>query len=280
MPRAGSSPATAGCWRRRRSGLAEVPTIELPHLSEAQKRALRIADNKIALGAGWDLELLKLELGELAVLDVDLDLALTGFSSGEIDVILKGPADPEDEVIPAVPASPRPGPATSGSSASTASAAATAATSAFLQAVVGDGAAIDAAFLDPPYNVRINGHANAKGRHREFAMASGEMSEAAFRTFLVRDARRLRRRCRATARCTSSAWTGGTSRTSRRSAVRSTASSSTSASGTSPTPAWARSTARSTSWSSSTGSARRRTSTPSSSAGTAATAPTSGTMPR
>jgi ParB-like chromosome segregation protein Spo0J len=84
--------------------MAEVPAIVLPHLSEAQRRALRIADNKIALGAGWDLELLKLELGELAVLDVDLDLALTGFSSGEIDVILKGSADPEDEVIPAVPA--------------------------------------------------------------------------------------------------------------------------------------------------------------------------------
>ena len=50
--------------------------------------------------------------------------------------------------------------------------------------MVGDGAAVDAAFLDPPYNVRINGHANAKGRHREFAMASGEMSEAAFRAFL------------------------------------------------------------------------------------------------
>src|SRR3546814_9204891 len=50
---------------------------------------------------------------------------------------------------------------------------------AFLQAVIGDGALIDAAFLDPPYNVRINGHANAKGRHREFAMASGEMTDAA-----------------------------------------------------------------------------------------------------
>ena len=54
----------------------------------------------------------------------------------------------------------------------------------FLRAVVGDGAAVDAAFLDPPYKVRINGHANAKGRHREFVMASGEMSEDAFRTFL------------------------------------------------------------------------------------------------
>jgi hypothetical protein len=58
-------------------GMTEVPTIVLPHLSDAQKRALRIADNKIALGAGWDLDLLKLELTELAVMDVDLDLALS-----------------------------------------------------------------------------------------------------------------------------------------------------------------------------------------------------------
>src|SRR5215207_4503337 len=55
-------------------GMAEVPTIELAGLSEAQKRALRLADNKIALNAGWDLDLLRIELGELAALDVDLDL--------------------------------------------------------------------------------------------------------------------------------------------------------------------------------------------------------------
>ena len=54
----------------------------------------------------------------------------------------------------------------------------------FLSKVIGDDAAIDAAFLDPPYNVRISGHANAKGRHREFAMASGEMTDEAFRVFL------------------------------------------------------------------------------------------------
>ena len=47
-------------------GMTEVPTIVLPHLSEAQKRALKIADNRIALGAGWDLDLLKVELDELA----------------------------------------------------------------------------------------------------------------------------------------------------------------------------------------------------------------------
>jgi ParB-like chromosome segregation protein Spo0J len=59
----------------RAMGLAEVPVIQLCGLSEAQKRALRIADNKIALNAGWDMEILRLELGELASLDVTIDLA-------------------------------------------------------------------------------------------------------------------------------------------------------------------------------------------------------------
>ena len=150
----------------------------------------------------------------------------------------------------------------------------------FLRRVVGEGAQIDAAFLDPPYNVKINGHANANGRHREFAMASGEMSEAAFRTFLAETL-------------------GACAAVSRDGAVhfvcmdwrhmddcrrvwppRSMATFSTSASGTRATPAWARSTAPSTRWCSSTASARRRTSMRSSSAGTAATAPTSGTMRR
>src|SRR5438128_6730028 len=79
-------------------GLAEVPVITLSGLSEIQKRALRIADNKIALNAGWDLEILQLELGELASIDIDIDPTLTGFSTGEIDVILTSDADPDDEV--------------------------------------------------------------------------------------------------------------------------------------------------------------------------------------
>src|ERR1700734_1044707 len=77
----------------RAMGLTEVPTIVLSGLSEAQKRALRIADNKIALNAGWDLEILQVELGELASLDVEIDPTLTGFSTGEIDVILATAAD-------------------------------------------------------------------------------------------------------------------------------------------------------------------------------------------
>ena len=80
-------------------GLAEVPTIYIPRLSETHKRALRIADNKIALGAGWDLDVLKMELTELGSLDLDFDLSVTGFSTGELDVLLNGSADPDDEVI-------------------------------------------------------------------------------------------------------------------------------------------------------------------------------------
>ena len=70
--------------------MAEVPTIELVGLTDAQKRALRLADNKIALGAGWDLDLLNGELAELSALNFDLDLTLTGFSTGELNVLLSG----------------------------------------------------------------------------------------------------------------------------------------------------------------------------------------------
>jgi hypothetical protein len=165
-------------------GLAEVPTIELAGLTDPQKRALRLADNKIALGAGWDLEVLKLELGELAVMDMDIDLTLTGFATGEIDVMLNGKVDPEEEVIPAVRATPRTRLGDIWVLGEHRIGCGDGRDPAFLRAVVGDGA-VDTAFLDPPYNVKINGHANAKGRHREFAMASGEMSEAAFRAFLA-----------------------------------------------------------------------------------------------
>ncbi len=169
----------------KKLGLAEVPVITLDGLTDAQKKALRLADNKIALNAGWDLEILKLELDELGTLDIDFDLSLTGFSSGEIDVILRTANDPDDEIIPAVPQQPRTifgdiwvlGEHRLGC--------ADGRDIDFLRRVVGEGTAIDAAFLDPPYNVRINGHANATGRHREFAMASGEMSTTEFRKFLV-----------------------------------------------------------------------------------------------
>ena len=166
-------------------GLAEVPTILLEGLSEPQKKALRLADNKIALNAGWDLEILKLELTDLATIDIDFDLTLTGFSSGEIDVAFKAANDPGDEVIPAVPAEPRTKLGDVWVLGDHRIGCGDGRDVAFLRKVVGEGSSIDAAFLDPPYNVKINGHANAAGRHREFAMASGEMSETAFRQFLA-----------------------------------------------------------------------------------------------
>ncbi len=165
----------------RELGLADVPVIQLAGLTEAQKRALRLADNKIALNAGWDIEILKLELADLSLPEIEIDLGLTGFSSGEIDVLLKEPNDPDDEVVPAVPIEPRTRPGDIWQLGEHRIGCGDGRDLEFLRQVLGDGATVDAAFLDPPYNVKINGHANAKGRHREFAMASGEMTPNAFR---------------------------------------------------------------------------------------------------
>lgn len=165
-------------------GLNEVPTITLEGLSEAQKKALRLADNKIALNAGWDLDLLRLELAGIGTLDVDFDLSLTGFASGEIDVMLTAANDPDDEDLPAVPMQPRTNTGDIWILGEHRIGCGDGRDIEFLKRLLGKGILIDAAFLDPPYNVKINGHANAKGRHREFVMASGEMTDAQFRTFL------------------------------------------------------------------------------------------------
>ena len=77
------------------AGLADVPTIMLTGLSGAQKRALAIADNKLALNAGWDDDLLRMELGELGL--EGFDLSLIGFSKMELDQILAPDIDPRDE---------------------------------------------------------------------------------------------------------------------------------------------------------------------------------------
>src|ERR1700716_3527683 len=169
----------------RMIGLPEPPVMPLSGLSETQKRTLRIADNKIALNAGWDLEILQLELGELGSIDVDIDLTLTGFSTGEIDVILTSAVDPDDEVIPPVPATPRTKLGDIWILGDHRVGCGDGRDAEFLQRVIGDEARIDAAFLDPPYNLQIGGYALSAGSHREFAMASGEMSERELRSFLT-----------------------------------------------------------------------------------------------
>lgn len=72
-------------------GLAEVPVIELTHMSEAQKRAYILADNRLALDAGWDEEMLAAELDELR--DMEVDLALTGFTDKDLADLIGDPND-------------------------------------------------------------------------------------------------------------------------------------------------------------------------------------------
>ncbi|MEM1103594.1 MAG: ParB/Srx family N-terminal domain-containing protein [Pseudomonadota bacterium] len=73
----------------KRLGMQEVPTLRLDHLNAAERRAYVLADNKIAANAGWDAELLRLELGALAAEpDLDFDVEITGFETPEIDLIL------------------------------------------------------------------------------------------------------------------------------------------------------------------------------------------------
>ena len=85
-----------------RLGLVEIPTLRIDHLSKAQIRAYIIADNRLAELAGWDNEILTLELGELVTIDADFDVSVTGFEHAEIDLMIgtQDPAaDPLDDLL-------------------------------------------------------------------------------------------------------------------------------------------------------------------------------------
>jgi DNA modification methylase len=103
----GASGIIAGHGRvlaARKLGLERVPVIELAHMSEAQKRAYVLADNQLALNAGWDEELLRLELADLS--EVGFDLGLIGFGEGELERLLAGESRTgliEDDEAPALP---------------------------------------------------------------------------------------------------------------------------------------------------------------------------------
>jgi DNA modification methylase len=179
-------------------GLEQVPTIRLDQMSEAQKRAYVLADNRLAENAGWDRELLALELQYLTKLELDFDVTVTGFATAEIDLLL-GELDVGQTVEQADEV-----PAVDGASAAVSRlgdlwllgkhrllcADATRAES-FDRLL--DGASAQMVFTDPPYNVPIDGHVCGSGaiRHREFAMAAGEMSEAQFTDFLTTSFRHL-----------------------------------------------------------------------------------------
>jgi DNA modification methylase len=171
-------------------GIDAVPTCRLSHLSASDKRAYILADNRLAERAGWDKELLAIELQGLIELDVDIEV--TGFEMAEIDVLLEdareasgAPNGPEDNVP-----EHSPGPAVTHTGdlwvmGKHRLLCGDARDKAAYERLLEDAEA-EFVFSDPPYNVAIDGHVCGLGRiqHREFAMGSGEMNEAEFTGFL------------------------------------------------------------------------------------------------
>ena len=180
----------------RTLGLEAVPVIKLSHLSDDEKRAYILADNKLAENAGWDQDMLAIELQGL--INVEFDVDLIGFSTTEIDIALdgvlkKGPS----EASPLLDEVPKPSPQFPISRQGDLW---------YLgdhRLMCGDAKSktdihtlctdqngrleqIAMMFTDPPYNVPIGGHVVGKSRtqHKEFVEASGEMTKKAFTTFL------------------------------------------------------------------------------------------------
>lgn len=170
-------------------GMATVPVLRLEHMTEAEKRAYIIADNRLAELAGWDNDLLALELAAVAELDSDFDLAITGFDVAEIEALLNGLESGEqqeeepiqiDEQVPVVC---RVGDMWQlGDHALICGDA----TDPEVYRRLLDQGKAQMVFTDPPYNVPVNGHICGLGKvqHDEFVMASGEMTEEQFTTFL------------------------------------------------------------------------------------------------
>jgi DNA modification methylase len=172
-------------------GMASIPVIVVEGLSDAKKRALMLADNRIAQSAGWDRERLAIELAALPELLIEegLDIDLTGFEPAEIDALHADFDDTEPDPADEIPDDCLGGPAV------------TQADDLWYlgkhRLLCGDarnpddltrllgGERAHIGFLDPPYNVAVRG-IGGRGRvkHREFAMASGEMSRDEFIEFL------------------------------------------------------------------------------------------------
>jgi len=177
----------------RQLDMKEVPVILATHLTETQKRAYALADNKLASLAGWDLEILAGELTALSDIELNFDVALTGFDTVEIDQLTSGTASHKAKTKPEVVPSPnRDQPAVTqpgdlwilgphrvlcGDATQPES----------YERLMGKDLA-QVVFTDPPYNVPIDGHVSGLGaaQHAEFPMASGEMTPAVFTEFLRR----------------------------------------------------------------------------------------------
>ena len=175
----------------RQLGWTDIPVIRLEHLTPAQALAFSIADNRLAENSSWDEAMLAGHFKVLAELDLDFSLEATGFAIGEIDLKIESLSETANEDDPAEEF-PEVGPAIAkygdlwtlgphkllcGDSLEAQS---------YHRLMGEDRAAM--VFTDPPYNVPIDGNVTGKGKvhHREFAMATGEMSEPEFVTFLTK----------------------------------------------------------------------------------------------
>ncbi|MGF7175273.1 site-specific DNA-methyltransferase [Azospirillum doebereinerae] len=177
-------------------GIDSIPTICLSDMTQAQLRAYAIADNRLAENAGWDRDLLAIEFRYIAELDASFDLPLTGFDLGDIEFMLDGEtvANDRDDAVPD-PDSTRPAVSRPGDLWQLGP----------HRLLCGDardpeayrrlleGRTAQMVFTDPPYNVPIDGHVCGGGsvHHDEFIMASGEMDEAQFTSFLTTVLRNL-----------------------------------------------------------------------------------------
>lgn len=172
-------------------GMESVPCVRITHLTDAQKRAYRIADNKLTINGDWDQDLLSLEFKDLAELGVDFDLDVTGFDLADIDVLIQSQNDEllEHDSADDMPDIPE-GKIVSrdgdlwqlgdhiilcGNALIEDN---------FKKLMAENRARM--VFTDPPYNVHIDGHVCGSGNihHDEFAMASGEMTRQEFKEFL------------------------------------------------------------------------------------------------
>ena len=168
-------------------GVEAVPAITVSDLPEAELRSLRLALNRMTEDAVWNPEALALEFSDILELAPQLELDVTGFEMGEIDILLDGDGANEEDDLPV--ATDKMAPVTRvgdlwvlgdhrlhcGDALKVES----------YSRVLGTDKA-DMMFTDPPYNVPIDGHVTGLGRvkHREFALASGEMDAPAFTEFL------------------------------------------------------------------------------------------------
>ena len=164
-----------------------VPTICLAHLSAAQRRAYIILDNRLSeIGGTWDKNLLALEHEAIRLLDPGFDLTSTGFELDDIEIMFDNLTEVSEDHSPepdrTAPAVAREGDLWQlgkhrlycGDARMAAS----------FEALLGDERA-QMIIVDSPYNVRIGGNCVAKGKHREFIMASGEMTRSEFAGFLT-----------------------------------------------------------------------------------------------